>query len=92
MRENPPAPTVPAAPPAPPTARPPLEPPDPVETVRADAERARQLRADARTLAFARDGGGLLRIEVYDGEGRLVRSIPPNETLARAMGATTWRA
>ncbi len=92
FREIPPVSTPLTEPSEPRTARPPLTPPDPVEQVRATAERVQQLRTDERVLAFQRSDDGVLRIDVYDGEGRLVRSIPPNEKLAKAMGATTWQA
>ena len=49
------------------------------------------LVADARTLRFGHDGDGRLRIDVYDGAGKLVRSIPPNSAMAKAMGAMTWQ-
>ena len=46
---------------------------------------------DERILRFGRTDDGQLRIDVYDGAGRLVRSIPPNAAMARAMGASTWQ-
>lgn len=65
---------------------------DPVDAVRATARSAAELHDQERELRFEPGEAGMLRIEVYDGDGELVRTIPPNERLARAMGVTTWRA
>jgi hypothetical protein len=56
-----------------------------------DGRPAAGVAADPRSLQFGHDGAGRLRIDVYDGAGRLVRSIPPNLAMARAMGAQTWQ-
>jgi hypothetical protein len=50
-----------------------------------------QLRANGRELRFEPTDTGL-RIEVYDGEGRLLQRIPPTEALALAAGDARWRA
>ena len=49
------------------------------------------LRRHGRELRFQTDDG-IMRIEVYDGMGRLVRTIPPNEALALAAGEASWQA
>ena len=71
---------------------------DPAPT--ADALAAVQIAAQAyevlkragRELRFETSKDGNMRIEVYDGTGRLVRSIPPNEALALASGEASWQA
>jgi hypothetical protein len=50
-----------------------------------------RLRATGRELRFEPTDAGL-RIEVYDGEGRLLQRIPPNEALALAAGDARWQA
>ena len=59
--------------------------------VQVAAEAYETLRRSGRELRFER-ADGIVRIEVYDGTGRLVRSIPPNEALAMASGETSWQA
>ena len=49
------------------------------------------LRQHGRELRFE-STDGVMRIEVYDGTGRLVRTIPPNEALAIAVGEASWQA
>jgi hypothetical protein len=66
--------------------------PAPQEVVKAAAEAYATLRESARSLHFETTDTGL-RIEVYDANGKLVRSIPPNELMARSMAkGTTWQA
>jgi hypothetical protein len=50
-----------------------------------------QLRATGRELRFEATDIGM-RIEVYDGEGRLLQRIPATEALALAAGEARWRA
>ena len=72
--------------------RPDREPADvALEAVQAAARVYEQLRANGRELRFASTDVGM-RIEVYDGSGRLVRRIPPTEALALATRETTWLA
>src|SRR4051812_32160870 len=54
---------------------------DALSAVQVAAEAYEVLRRTGRELRFA-SAGGVMRIEVYDGSGHLVRSIPPNEALA----------
>jgi hypothetical protein len=62
------------------------------EVVRAASKAVETIRETARSLHFESTDTGL-RIEVYDAEGKLVRAIPPNETMARTVnGGLTWRA
>jgi hypothetical protein len=66
--------------------------PEPQEVVGAAAEAYEVLRESARTLQFEATETGF-RIEVYNANGELVRSIPPNEEMARsAARGTTWQA
>ena len=64
---------------------------DALTAVQVAAEAYEVLRRHGRELRFE-SSDGLMRIEVYDGMGRLVRSIPPNEALALATGETSWQA
>jgi hypothetical protein len=78
------------------TARRPLElGPAPTEDALAAVQVAAQayevLRRSGRELRFSSDGG-IMRIEVFDGTGALVRSIPPTEALALASGDSSWQA
>jgi hypothetical protein len=74
------------------TTPPPALAPVPAALAAARERRAADVQAtDPRSLQFGDDGTGRLRIDVYDGAGRLVRSIPPNLEMARAMGAQTWQ-
>lgn len=69
------------------------EPPnDALEAVQVASEAFEQLRRNGRELHFERDDNGVMRIDVYDGTGELLRSIPPNEALAIASGEASWRA
>jgi hypothetical protein len=76
-----------------PTAPPPVLAPVPAALAAARERRAADGRApaDPRTLQFGHDPVGRLRIDVYDGAGQLVRSIPPNTAMAEAMGGRTWQ-
>jgi len=79
------------------TAVTPVAPPATAERVTRDAEgperppQPPRPAPDTRTLAFGRTETGGLRIEVYDGAGRLVRSIPPNSAMAKANGGLAWQ-
>ena len=64
---------------------------DALTAVQVAAEAYEVLRQHGRELRF-KASDGLMRIEVYDGTGRLVRSIPPNEALAVASGEASWQA
>jgi hypothetical protein len=69
------------------------EPPeDALAAVQVASQAYEVLRRTGRELRFTASEDGLMRIEVYDGTGRLVRSIPPNEALALASGEASWRA
>ena len=72
-----------------PAAPPPA--PDPVEVAQATSRRVAEMTERGRELHFEQTDAGM-RIEVYDGLGRLVQAIPPNEALAKAVGRSTWRA
>lgn len=64
---------------------------DALTAVQVAADAYEVLRRHGRELRFdATDG--IMRIDVYDGTGRLVRSIPPNEALALATGEASWQA
>ena len=68
------------------------EPPaDALEAVQVASQAYEVLRRTGRELRFS-SADGLMRIEVYDGTGQLVRSIPPNEVLALASREASWRA
>ena len=68
------------------------EPPaDALEAVQVASQAYEVLRRTGRELRFSSDGG-VMRIEVFDGTGRLVREIPPTEALALASRETSWRA
>lgn len=56
-----------------------------MEAVQAAARAYEQLRAADRVLHFELTETGM-RIEVFDGEGKLLRQIPPTEALALAAG------
>lgn len=64
---------------------------DALTAVQIAAQAYEVLRQHGRELRFQADDG-LMRIEVYDGTGRLVRTIPPNEALAIAVGEASWQA
>jgi hypothetical protein len=69
------------------------EPPeDALAAVQVASQAYEVLRRTGRELRFTASEDGIMRIEVYDGTGRLVRSIPPNEALALASGEASWRA
>jgi hypothetical protein len=62
-----------------------------LQAVQTAARVYEHLKANGRELRFdATDTG--MRIEVYDGDGRLVRRIPPTEALALATRESTWLA
>jgi uncharacterized FlaG/YvyC family protein len=63
-----------------------------LEAVQVASEAFEQLRRNGRELHFEQDDNGVMRIDVYDGTGELLRSIPPNEALAIASGEASWRA
>ena len=56
-----------------------------MEAVQTAARAYEQLRAADRALHFELTETGM-RIEVFDGEGKLLRQIPPTEALALAAG------
>lgn len=56
-----------------------------LEAVQAAARAYEELRAADRVLHFELTETGM-RIEVFDGEGKLLRQIPPTEALALAAG------
>ena len=64
---------------------------DALTAVQVAAQAYELLKQNGRELRFASERG-VMRIEVYDGTGRLVRSIPPNEALALAAGEASWQA
>ncbi len=64
-----------------------------LEAVRAAARAYEHLRETGRELRFSETGDGILRIEVFDSAGELIRRIPPTEALAHAAGQEkTWLA
>ena len=65
---------------------------DALTAVQVAAQAYEVLKKAGRELRFETSAEGILRIEVYDGTGRLVRSIPPNEALALASGEASWQA
>jgi uncharacterized FlaG/YvyC family protein len=68
------------------------EPPaDAIAAVQVASEAYEVLRQSGRELRFEK-ANGILRIEVYDGTGRLVREIPPTEALALASREASWQA
>ena len=68
------------------------EPPaDALSAVQVASQAYEVLRRAGRELRFSSDDG-IMRIEVFDGTGRLVRSIPPNEVLALASREASWVA
>jgi hypothetical protein len=72
----------------------PLEPgptQDALTAVQVAAQAYEVLKRSGRELRFEATDG-VMRIEVYDGLGRLVRAIPPNEALALAVGEPSWQA
>lgn len=64
---------------------------DALTAVQVAAQAYEVLRQNGRELRFQADDG-IMRIEVYDGTGQLVRTIPPNEALAMASGESSWQA
>jgi hypothetical protein len=64
---------------------------DALTAVQVAAQAYEVLRQHGRELRFQTDDG-VMRIDVYDGMGRLVRTIPPNEALALAAGEASWQA
>lgn len=66
-------------------------PPPALAAVREASRTFEELREHGRELRFETTNFGV-RIEVYDGRGRLVREIPPNEALALAAGESSWQA
>ena len=64
---------------------------DALTAVQIAAQAYEVLRRAGRELRFEATDG-VMRIEVYDGLGRLVRTIPPNEALALATGEASWQA
>jgi hypothetical protein len=64
---------------------------DALAAVQVAAQAYEVLKRSGRELRFA-SNDGVMRIEVYDGLGRLVRTIPPNEALAMAVGEGSWQA
>jgi hypothetical protein len=64
---------------------------DALTAVQVAAQAYDVLKRSGRELRFE-STDGVMRIEVYDGMGRLVRSIPPNEVLALAVGEASWQA
>ena len=65
--------------------------PDPVEVARATSRRHLEMKERGRELHFSQTDAGM-RIEVYDGLGRLVQEIPTNAGMARALGRSAWEA
>jgi hypothetical protein len=66
--------------------------PEPQDVVAAASRAYQTMRESERTLNFEATDTGL-RIEVYDANGKLVRSIPPNEQMAlSAAKGTAWQA
>lgn len=65
---------------------------DALTAVQVAAQAYEVLKKAGRELRFETSADGIMRIEVYDGTGRLVRSIPPNEALALASGEASWQA
>ena len=65
--------------------------PEALEAVQFASDTFEQLRRAGRELRFSTDGG-IMRIEVYDGTGQLLRTIPPNEALALASREASWQA
>jgi hypothetical protein len=64
-----------------------------LEAVQAAARAYEHLRETGRELRFSESSDGILRIEVFDSAGELIRRIPPNEALAHAAGQEmTWLA
>jgi len=64
----------------------------PLEAVQVAAKAYEELRRADRELHFETSEEGVLRIEVYDGTGKLLRTIPPNEVLAITSREVAWRA
>jgi hypothetical protein len=65
---------------------------DALTAVQVAAQAYEVLKKAGRELRFETSPEGVMRIEVFDGNGRLVRSIPPNEALALASGEASWQA
>ena len=71
-----------------------VTPPPAIEVVQTASRAYATLRDGERELHFEATDTGL-RIEVYDGHGRLVRAIPPNAEMAAALAGgevTEWQA
>jgi hypothetical protein len=66
-------------------------PPDALSAVEAASRRYEEMRERGRQLQFEADAGRI-RIEVYDGNGKLVREIPPTALMALAAGEASWQA
>ena len=64
---------------------------DALTAVQVAAQAYEVLKRSGRELRFEATDG-VMRIEVYDGMGRLIRAIPPNEALAVAVGEASWQA
>jgi hypothetical protein len=65
---------------------------DPQDVIEAASRAYEQMRESARVLQFEATDTGF-RIEVYDANGKLVRSIPPNEQLAQSIArGAAWQA
>lgn len=100
---KPPPPTVPrftaperaeSAPVAEPRKDPEVKPTSAIEVVRTASRAYATLREGERELHFEATDTGL-RIEVYDGNGKLVRAIPPNAEMAAALEdgeGSEWQA
>ena len=76
-----------------PVDTPPEEPTtDAMAAVQVAARAYEQMREAGRELRFSNSELGM-QIEVYDGTGKLVQRIPPNEALALATAkGTAWLA
>jgi hypothetical protein len=64
---------------------------DAMQAVQTAMRAYEHLRATGRELRFEPSESGL-KIEVYDGAGRLLQRIPPTEALALAAGESAWLA
>jgi hypothetical protein len=60
-----------------------------LDAVRTASRAYATLREGERELHFEATDTGM-RIEVYDGNGRLVRAIPPNAEMAAALSPEEW--
>lgn len=69
------------------------EPPvDALEAVQLASEKFEEMQRNGHQLRFERDEHGILRIDVFDGMGEHLRSIPPTEALAIASKEARWLA